>query len=237
MPRYLTKKSKKKKNSKRKIDQIPEFDRPREKMISKGPASLSTLELVAALVGSGIPGKDVFVVARDIVSIVEEDFHGLSIEKLEAIEGVGKARGCQIMAAIEFARRFLRREGILINDVEDVLPMVEELRNKRQEYFLTFTLDGGRHLIEKRTVFIGTLNESLIHPREVFADAVTDRAASIVLVHNHTAPGVHPSAQDIQITYRLQDVGKMLGIEVKDHIIIDEKDTFSFLHKGLLRRG
>ena len=216
------------------MKEIPPFDRPREKMIAKGPESLSNLELMAVLVGSGIEGKDVFVVAKEIAKIIEKDFNGLSVKKLREIDGVGKAKACQIMAALEFSRRFLVNDGIRINNEHDVFPLIEELRDKKQEYFLTLTLDGGHNLIEKRIVFIGTLNKSLIHPREVFADAITDRAAAIIFVHNHPSTDVVPSTEDILVTDRLLDVAKLVGIDVLDHIIVTKTDSFSFKNKGLL---
>jgi DNA repair protein RadC len=223
-----------KKYSRRKIDDIPKFDRPREKMMVKGPESLSTLELMAVLVGSGNKAIDVFTTAKELVKLVEKDFDGLSLQKLQNINGVGKVKACQIMAAIEFSRRFLVQEGILIRNDIDVLPLVEELRDKKQEYFLTLTLDGGHHLIERRTVFIGTLNQSLIHPREIFADVITDRAAAVIFVHNHTATDVYPSKEDILVTKRLLEVAEVMGIEVLDHIIINKTDSFSFKNKGML---
>jgi DNA repair protein RadC len=216
------------------IDRIPRFDRPREKMAAKGPEALSNLELLAVLLGSGIRGRDVFAVAKEIAETAEKDFERLSVEKLQDIDGVGPARACQIMAAVEFSRRYLVKEGIRITNDSDVLPLVEELREKKQEFFLTLTLDGGHHLIRKRTVFIGTLNQSLVHPREIFADAITDRAAAIIFVHNHPSADVYPSKEDIQVTNRLLEVAKIVGIEVLDHIIVTRGDSFSFKNKGLL---
>jgi len=227
-------KYKKGKFKRKKMKEIPPFDRPREKMMAKGPGSLSTLELMAVLVGSGVEGRDVFVVAKEIAKIVEKDFAGLSVQKLREINGVGKAKSCQIMAAVEFSRRFLVNEGIKIDNEDDVLPLVEELREKKQEYFLTLTLDGGHNLIEKRTVFIGTLDQSLSHPREIFADVITDRAAAVIFVHNHPSTTVTPSSEDILVTDRLLDVAELVGIEVLDHIIVNKTDSFSFKNKGLL---
>lgn len=218
----------------KKMKEIPLCDRPREKMAARGPASLSNLELMAALVGSGTVEKDVFVVAKEIARIAEEDFNGLSMAKLQAIDGIGKAKACNIMAAVEFSRRFLVKDGIPIKNDVDVLPLVEELREKKQEYFLTLTLDGGHNLIEKRTIFVGSLNKSLSHPREIFADAITDRAAAIVFVHNHPYAEVHPSKEDILVTNRLLEVASLVGIEVLDHIIVNKTDSFSFKNKGLL---
>src|SRR3990167_1980850 len=202
----------------KKIKNIPEFDRPREKMEKKGAKALSDLELLAVLLGSGIQGKDVFEVARDI-------------------EGVGLAKACQIMAAVEVLKKFFVKDGIKIKKAEDVEKLTEELRAKKQEYFLSLTLDGASYLIQKRIVFIGTLNHSIVHPREVFADAISDRAAGIIFVHNHPSGNIDPSKEDIAITNRLLEVGKMVGIWLIDHIIIRKDKYFSFQAEGMLKGG
>lgn len=219
----------------KKIKSIPEFDRPREKMEKKGTTALSDLELLAVLLGSGIQGKDVFEVARDILKLAQGDFDNINLEKLRDIEGVGLAKACQIMAAIEFSKRFLVKEGIKVKNIDDVVKLVEELRAKKQEYFLSLTLDGASYLIQKRTVFIGTLNHSIVHPREVFADAISDRAAGIIFVHNHPSGNIDPSKEDIAITNRLLEVGKIVGIEVIDHIIVGKGGCFSFQAEGMLK--
>ena len=221
----------------KKIKNIPEFDRPREKMEKKGAKALSNLELLAVLLGSGIKGKDVFEVAKDILGLVQNDFDNISLEKLKNIEGVGLAKACQIMAAIEFSKRFLIKNGIKVKNAEDVAKLTEELKDKKQEYFLSLTLDGASNLIQKRTVFIGTLNHSIVHPREVFADAISDRAAGIIFVHNHPSGDVAPSKQDIDLTIRLIEAGKIVGIEVIDHIIVSRNGHFSFQAKGILKGG
>lgn len=220
----------------KKIKFIPHFDRPREKMEKKGAKALSNLELLAVLLGSGIKGKDVFEVAGDILRIAQDNFNDINLEKLKNIEGVGLAKACQIIAAIEFSKRFLIKEGIKIKCLDDVLRLTEELKYKKQEYFLSLTLDGASNLIQKRIVFIGTLNHSIVHPREIFADAITDRAAGIIFVHNHPSGDIEPSKQDIDITKRLVEVGKIVGIEVIDHIIIGKDGYYSFQAEGMLKK-
>ena len=203
-------------------------------MQKKDVKALSNLELLAVLLGSGVKGKDVFEVAKDILKLVEKDFENLTLNKLKSVEGIGLAKASQIIAAIEFSKRFLLTEGIKIRQAEDIVKLAEELKNKKQEYFLTFTLDGANNLIQKRTVFIGTLNQSLVHPREVFADAITDRAAGIIFVHNHPSGNVEPSKEDISITKKLIEAGKIIGINVIDHIIVGKSEFYSFKERGLL---
>ena len=121
-----------------------------------------------------------------------------------------------------------------INNTDDVLSLVADIRNKKQEHFITITLTGASNVIEKRTVFKGTINYSVVHPREVFADALTDRAAGIIFVHNHPENDANPSEQDIKITKQLCDAAKILGIQVIDHIIVTKNEHFSFQSEGLL---
>ncbi|HEX3033779.1 MAG TPA: DNA repair protein RadC [Thermodesulfobacteriota bacterium] len=220
----------------KRIRDIPRFDMPREKMEQKGAKALSNIELLAVLLGSGIKGKDVFEVAKDILKLTQDDFGNLDLEKLKDIEGVGLAKACQIIAAIEFSKRFLIKDGITVKNVENVLKLTEELKDKKQEYFLTLTLNGASNLIQKRTVFIGILNRSIAHPREIFADAISDRAAGIIFVHNHPSDNVEPSKEDVELTRRLVEAGKIVGIEVIDHVIISKDGYFSFQAEGILRR-
>jgi len=213
---------------------MPEYDRPREKMIKKGPRVLSNLELIAAMLGSGLEGRDVYSIARDIAALLEKGLKNLTLDKLQTINGVGPGRACHILAAVEFSRRFLVQEGIKIINDKDVLTQVPELQTKKQEMFLVLTLDGASHLIQKRILFIGTLNQSIVHPREVFTGALNDCAANIILVHNHPSGPSDPSQEDIALTKRLVAAGRLMGISVLDHIIVGKKDHFSFQKKGLI---
>ena len=218
----------------KKIKDIPEFDRPREKLKKKGAKSLSNLELLAAMIGSGVKGKEVFEVAKDILKLFEKDFDNVTLKDLNNVDGIGIAKSTQLISAIEFSKRFLIKEGTKIETVEDILNLGKELINKQQEYFLTLTLDGASNLIEKRIVFIGTLNQNIVHPREIFVDAISDRAAGIIFIHNHPSGIFEPSEEDKKITKKLVEVGKLIGIEVFDHIIISKNGYYSFRENGLL---
>ena len=220
----------------KKITEIPKNDKPREKLASKGVKALTSKELLMVILGKGIKGRDVTILATDILKLIEKERENLTFEKLEAIKGVGKARAGQILASFELAKRYLIKPEKKINNTEDVLLLVADIRNKKQEYFITLTLTGASDLIEKRTVFIGTINQSIVHPREIFADAISDRAAGIVFVHNHPMDDPNPSDDDIGITNRLCEVAKIVGIQVVDHIIVSKKDYFSFQAEGLLNK-
>jgi DNA repair protein RadC len=216
------------------IRDIPHFDRPREKLAAKGAEALSDAELMAILLGSGVKGKDVFKVARAILRKLETDKEKYSIKSLVAIQGVGFAKACQIMAAMEFARRRLVRESIVVQNAEDVLPIVRKIADKKQEYFLCISLNGANEVIGNRVVTVGLLNSSQVHPREVFVDAISDRAAAVILAHNHPSGNLAPSADDKAATQQLVEAGKILGIPVLDHIIITKKGHLSFKEKGWL---
>ena len=203
-------------------------------MLQHGPSRLSNVELLAVLLGSGIKGKDVFGVAQEIHKIAQFNFNGLNVETLRQIEGVGAAKACSIVAAIEFSRRFLLSDGVEVRDAKDAILLVPELKSKRQEHFITITLDGAHTMIRKRTVFIGTLTQSIVHPREIFADALTDRAAAIVFIHNHPTGNPEPSASDIVLTQRLLRSARILGIDVIDHIVVGKEAYYSFKANDLL---
>ncbi|MCK4667751.1 DNA repair protein RadC [Candidatus Dependentiae bacterium] len=218
----------------KKIKEMLSFERPREKMFKKGVSIMSNTELLAVLIGSGIKGRSVMQVAKEINKLIEKDFFKLNLKTLCSIEGVGKVKALQLIAAVELSRRFLIKDKVKIQSPESVVSLVHELKDKKQEYFMTITLDGAYNMIKKRVVSIGILNESLVHPREVFADAISDRAAAIVLIHNHPSGEVNPSNEDLIVTKRLMEAGKLLGIKILDHIIIGKEDYFSFKSKNLL---
>ncbi len=220
---------------KKRFRDIPKCDRPREKILKKGVKSLSNLELASVCLGSGCRGQDLLKIAMALTKLVEKDFDGLSIKKLCEVNGIGEAIACRLLASIEFSKRFLLREGLKLINSEDIVALVEELRNKKQEYFLTFTIDGANNLIQKRTVFVGTLNQTVVHPREIFADAITDHAAAVIIVHNHPSGRSEPSQDDYVLTQRLVEAGRIVGVEVLDHIIVGKNSHFSFQEKGILR--
>lgn len=216
------------------LKDIPEYDRPRERLVKKGISALSNEDLLMVILGRGMQGVDVKSLARNILKEIQKEPENVTLDRLTNIKGIGIAKAAQILASFEFAKRFLIKEGVTIQKTEDVLKLVEDMRNKKQEHFITLTLNGASTLIEKRTVFIGTVTESIVHPREIFADAITDRASGIIFVHNHPLDDPQPSNADIAITNRLCEVAKVVGIEVIDHIIVSKDDYFSFQRKGLL---
>ena len=216
------------------IHQLHNHDKPREKLAAKGAQALKNEELMALLLGRGVQGKDVRKLAKEITTLLDKGLEHLTLESLCSIHGLGRAKASQILAAIELGKRYLIHSNRRITDAAEVYRELKTFADRAQEYFLTITLDGASHIIETRTVFIGTLNQSLVHPREVFADAIADRAAGIIIAHNHPSGTLEPSQADIQITRRLGDVAKLVGIELLDHVILTKEGYYSFSDEGLL---
>ena len=216
------------------LKELHKDDKPREKLVKKGVESLKNDELLSVLIGFGIKGKDVRKLSREIITILDSSFHTLSLEQLCNIHGLGLAKASQILASIELAKRYTSQGNRKITSAEDVYNELKSFSIKQQEYFLVITLDGASHIINTRTVFIGTLNQSLVHPREVFADAIADRAAGIIIAHNHPSGTLSASRADIAVTQRLEEVSKLVGIELLDHVILAKDGFYSFVDEGLL---
>jgi len=218
----------------KKIKELPEFSRPREKLKEKGVRSLSDTELIAVILGSGNKGQDVMTLASKIAKLITENKGNISLEALSNIEGIGLAKAAQVLAGFEIARRYIVKENIRITGAKDVLPLLSDIANKQQEYFVCISLNGANEIIEKRIVTVGLLDKSQVHPREVFADVITDRAASVILAHNHPSGELKPSNSDLKINEQLIEAGKILGIKVLDHIIIAKDGYYSFQEGGLI---
>lgn len=218
----------------KKIKELPDFDRPREKLAKKGPRALSDVELLAIIIGRGVSGRDVLQIATEVSKTLKKDFTQLTYDNLQKMEGVGSAKACQIVAGFELARRYLIKEENKITSPTDVLPLVSDIINKKQEYFICISLNGAGEVVGNRIITVGLVNHSLVHPREVFADAITDRAASVIFVHNHPSGTLEPSKQDILMTKQLVEAGAILGIKVLDHLIVSKKGHLSMKEKGLL---
>ncbi|MEW6326492.1 MAG: DNA repair protein RadC [Thermodesulfobacteriota bacterium] len=218
----------------RNIKDLPDFDRPREKLAAQGPEALSDIELLAILLGSGVKGKNVFQVAQSILRRLDKDKGKVDLKDLVTIDGVGLAKACQIVAAFEFARRRFFKDLLFVQKTKDILPLILHIADKKQEHFLCISLNGANEVIGNRVVTVGLLNSSQVHPREVFADVISDRAASVILAHNHPSGVLKPSPDDIAITEQMVEAGRILGISVLDHIIITKKGYLSFKEKGLM---
>jgi DNA repair protein RadC len=216
------------------IHDMAEADRPREKLLRKGAKALSDQELLAILLGKGTPGMDVMTLAAKLVRLVDEKGLEVEAEDLSQFAGVGDAKATLILAAIEFARRRIKPEGAKIETPADLLPNVRHYADRKQEHFLCASINGANEILNIRVVSIGLIDRSPVHPREVFADALADRASAVIVAHNHPSGGLEPSASDIEITAQLKAAGAIVGIELLDHIIFNRSGYFSFLEAGML---
>jgi DNA repair protein RadC len=218
------------------LKDLPINERPRERLIKFGVESLSLQELLMLIFGRGVKGESVTNISQKLISL----FHSLdelseaSIEELKQIKGLGLAKSCQLKACFEIARRLERRENVnkvknsIIKSPKDIYFLIKEkIINLHKEYFVVATLDSRNKIISVDTISIGTLNSSLIHPRETFELAIKNHAAGIILCHNHPSGELKPSKDDLIVTQTLVKAGKLLGIEVIDHIIITKSGWLS----------
>jgi DNA repair protein RadC len=216
------------------ITQLENIDKPREKLIKKGVKALKDYELLAILLGSGVQGKDVISLSNEIIKLFEEDFENINLEKLLNIHGLGIAKASQILSSIELSRRYLLKRSRKITSAKDVYDELKEYHNKQQEYFICLYLDGANHLVQTKVITIGILNQSLVHPREVFSYAIEKRCASIIVAHNHPSGILEASSEDINVTKRLKESGKILGIELLDHVIFTQSGFISLKEAVIL---
>lgn len=216
------------------ISELPEELRPRELLVSRGAEYLSDRQLLQVLLGSGSKGRGVQQLSREVLSVIDGVGRGLDPSILTAISGLGKAKAAVICAAFEFARRRLCPSKRKINNPADILPVVGHFADRKQEHFLSVALNGAHEVMGVHVVSVGLVNRTLVHPREVFAEPLTERAAAVVAAHNHPSGNVEPSEEDMEITGRLRAAGEVLGISLLDHIIFSGRGYYSFLEAGRL---
>jgi DNA repair protein RadC len=210
--------------------------RPRERLREQGAGALSDAELLALVLGSGVPGRSATRVGRHLARRHPSELATWPLARWLAVAGVGPARASALVAAYELGRRAQDRPACRapIRGPEDVLPHVRDLPRARREHFVVLLLNARHELERRETVSIGSLNASIVHPREVFLPAILHSAASVVLVHNHPSGDPEPSEEDLSITRRLLEVGELVGIGVLDHVIVASRGTVSFRARQLL---
>lgn len=224
------------------VKDLPYDERPREKLLTFGADNLSNLELIAILLHSGTPKKSVFTVAQELLAQYKENGLISAIHAphdLKKIDGIGPAKAATLLAAIELGLRLAQKPSsprYIIKTPEDAARYVmPKLRYAQKEHFAIILLDTKNHVMACPDISIGSLNASIVHPREVFRCAISYGAASIILVHNHPSGDPKPSAEDLNITRRLVQTGKIIDIEVLDHIIIGDNKYTSLKEQGMLK--
>lgn len=205
-----------------KLKELSKFDRPREKLEKYGPGKLSDAELLAILLRTGTKELNVLKLSEKILKKFEnEKVIDISIEELKTIHGLGTAKACEIVACFELGRRMLKgKKSSILLSPKDVWERMEDIRGSKKEHFVVFYLDSRNQEIQREIISVGTLNESLVHPREVFEGAIKHNAAGIILAHNHPSGDTEPSEADIEITKKLIHAGKILDIKIISHVII-----------------
>lgn len=218
-----------------KLKDLQKVDLPREKLAKYGSEKLKDHELLALLLGSGIKGLNVLELSKKILLKIKKiGIKKVVLADLLEIKGLGKAKASQVLAMLALCTRLDSERKAEILSASDVWNFCVDIRGMQREHFVVFYLDTQNCLIERQTISIGTLNSSLVHPREVFEPALTFHAASIIIAHNHPSGQLEPSAEDREVTRRLVQAGKMIGIDILDHIILSKKEYFSFQQKNLL---
>lgn len=221
-----------------KLKDLPKHEQPREKLIEKGVENLRNQELLAIILRTGIEGKDVLKVSGEILTkFPMQKLLSLDLKTLSEIKGIGQGKASLLLAAFELTKRALEVEDNnlpKINSVKEVVAQLQEMRMAKKEHFVALYINSRNELVHKETISIGTLNSGLVHPREVFKPAIDLLVSSIIVAHNHPSGSPIPSEKDLELTKRLVEAGKILGIEIIDHVIIAAKESFSFKEKNLI---
>ena len=222
------------------IRDLPPSERPRERLMALGPEALSEQELLCCILGRGISGESVLVTAQRLL----KQFRGLngigdaSVEQLAQVHGVGQAKAVQLKASVELARRLSRPPDDHPRLVETAEAAAQLLRpalvDKKKEHFVALLLDSRHRLIRLSPIAVGSLSASLVHPRELFKEAITASAAAVIMAHNHPSGDPEPSEHDLVLTKRLVQAGRLLGIEVLDHMILASQGTVSLKARGVI---
>lgn len=219
------------------LSEIERQDRPREKMELKGAESLSDLELIMLLVSSGTAERPLNEVSSELLTLLDKSEEP-DYKSICAIKGLGRAKSSQILAALELGRRRMKKYGIgpSISSPGDIFREVRHYATRDQEQFIVLVLNGAHEVLNVFVATVGLVNKTLVHPREIFSDAIQRRGTAIAIAHNHPSGKLDPSEDDVNVTKRILISGDILGIKVLDHIIFSSSSYYSFLEHGLMDR-
>lgn len=215
-------------------------DRPRERLIRQGASSLSNQELIAILLRTGTKEESVLHLANRVLSFFDQiqELKNATIEEMMSVKGIGQAKAVQLLAAVELGRRLSQKhpdKRYAIRSPQDAASLLmADMSSLKQENFVALFLNVKNQVIHQQTIFIGSLNASIVHPREIFREAVKRSAASIICAHNHPSGNPNPSPEDIEVTQRLTEAGKIMGIEMLDHVIIGDHQFVSLKELGYM---
>ncbi|MDR1637072.1 MAG: DNA repair protein RadC [Treponema sp.] len=204
------------------------LDMPRERLLTSGPEALSDHELLAILLNTGIRGKNVSALAKELLQQINRNKGIPPVKELSQLSGVGTAKACAVVAMLEFGRRRWGAAGTRIQHPKDIHGVLRYHADRKQERFLCLSLNGAHEIIAVRIVSLGLVNRTIVHPREVFADPIIDRAAAVIVAHNHPSGNIEPSEEDDAITGRLKASAEILGLHFLDHLIFTETAWFSY---------
>ncbi|MDD2181022.1 MAG: DNA repair protein RadC [Bacilli bacterium] len=224
-----------------KIKDIPLIDRPRERLKTFGASSLSNEELLAIILKTGTKDASAKMLASKLLSEVGDikNLVKLNFTEITKFKGIGEAKACELLSIIELSKR-INNEITTIQNVKITSTIKvykyykDKLKNKLQEHFYCLYLDSSKRVIEDKLLFKGTLNQSIVHPREIFKEAYLLSASSIICVHNHPSGNIMPSNEDVLLTDKLVDIGNLLGIKVIDHVIVGNDNYYSFYENNLI---
>jgi DNA repair protein RadC len=211
---------------------LPPAERPRERLREWGPAALSDQELLSILLNSGVRGKNVSILAAELLERLDREKEIPSVRELALLTGIGESKASAVVAMLEFGRRKWGMAGTRIKHPADIYNSIRHYADRRQERFICLSLNGAHEVLAIRVVTVGLVNRTIVHPREVFADCLLDRACAVSVAHNHPSGQMLPSAEDDEITLRLKAAADILGLRFLDHIIFCESGYFSYRQAG-----
>jgi len=212
--------------------QMPLELRPRERLAERGPQALSDADLLAVLLNTGTKGKNVAELARELLRLLDGSREIPSVAELSRISGMGSSKACAVAAMLEFGRRRWGALGRIVRQPDDVFSLVRHNADRKQETFVSVSLNGAHEALSARVVTVGLVNRTIIHPREVFADLLQDRASAFAVAHNHPSGRLAPSPEDDEITRRLEKAAGILGLHFLDHLIFSQTDFYSYRQSG-----
>ncbi|MCL2832908.1 MAG: DNA repair protein RadC [Treponema sp.] len=214
---------------------LPISERPRERLLEKGPAALMDQELLAIVLGHGVRGKNVSVLAFQLLDRLDNLKEIPSAEELVHLGGMGTSKACTVIAMLELGRRYWNFSGVRIRYPSDCYNIVRHYASRKQEMFISISLNGSHEVIAVRVVSKGLVNRTIVHPREVFADPLTDRCSAVCVCHNHPSGELVPSREDDEVTVNLAAAAEILGIRFLDHLIFSDKSFYSYRREKRLR--